>query len=582
MISINRTARWHATILFLITVLFVALAPNSQADVSQSVVSAKIEQNKLLITYHIPPDKHQTIMEEYPFMTVEVDPVPGVEFRETVYPDGKRDMDGNIEYHGTVVLKKQFVVKGAVPDSIRITAGYQFCTEEGTCLPPESETIQIPFVLEMTDSRGAPPAENQASAFSFGSLLLNLLFAFLGGLILNVMPCVLPVLSIKILNMVNSAHNNRQEILKGSLAYTAGVLISFLIMGSAVAGLKIAGQSVGWGFQFQNVGFNIFLLTIIWVFGLSLFDVFIIQLPGVQTAAKASGKQGHLGSLLTGVFAVLLATPCTAPMLGAALGWTFAQPPAMILLSFLVIGLGLASPFIVIGFFPVFSKYMPKPGAWMNTFKEVMAFLLMSTVVYLLRVVYFLVDGKVIQVVWFLLIVAFAAWIIGKYTGPSRSKPTKLIAILVALAISVFAGFHFLKFEEMEKPSANGSSNAIMRPDPHHPDWMVFQPELLEQFRSENLPVFIDFAAEWCLTCKANESTVLFTKDIKQAFEEKHVQKLRGDYTRKNPLIHEWLGKFNRAGVPLYVFYLPGEDPIVLPEVITKDMIYSQLEKNPD
>ena len=579
MTSTNRTKRWHGAIAIFTTALFFGLVSGIWAEDSQQIVSAKIENNELWVTYHIPPDKHQTILPDYSFMTVEVDPVTGVEFKDTIYPDGKKDMDGNVEYHGEVVLKKPFVVKGEVPKSIQVTVGYQFCTEDGTCLAPESVLLQVPFNYEVIDSQVLESAQSQGAGFSLGTILLNLLFAFVGGLILNVMPCVLPVLSIKILHMVNSAHDNRQEILKGSLAYTAGVLISFLIMGSVVAGLKIAGQSVGWGFQFQNIGFNIFLLTIIWVFGLSMFDVFIIQLPGAQAAAKASGKQGHLGSLLTGVFAVLLATPCTAPMLGAALGWTFAQPPVMIIFSFLVIGLGLASPFLVIGFFPVFSKFIPKPGAWMNTFKQVMAFLLMATVVYLLRVVYFLVDGKVIQVIWFLLILAFAAWIIGKYTDPSRSKRVKLIAVLVALAISILSGLYFLKFEEPEETSFALDSNSIMQPDPHHSDWTIFHPKLLEQFRSEKLPVFIDFAAEWCLTCKANETTVLFTDDIKQAFAEKQVQKLRGDYTRKNPLIHEWLTKFNRAGVPLYVFYLPGEDPVVLPEVITKDMIYSQLEK---
>ena len=579
MISLNRTKRWHVSIILFTAVLFFRFTASLLAGDSQQVVSAKIEKNKLLVTYHIPSDKHQTILEEYHFMTIDVDPVAGIEFKDTIYPDGKRDSDGNIEYHGIVTLSKPFVLKGEAPDSIRITAGYQFCTENGTCLAPESEVLQIPFKSAIQEGQVVQSVQNQASGLALGSIILNLLFAFVGGLILNIMPCVLPVLSIKILHMVNSAHDNRQEILKGSLAYTAGVLISFFIMGSVVAILKIAGQSVGWGFQFQNIGFNIFLLTIIWVFGLSMFDVFIIQLPGAQAAAKASGKQGHLGSLLTGVFAVLLATPCTAPMLGAALGWAFAQPPAMIIFSFLVIGLGLASPFLVIGFFPIFSKFIPKPGAWMNTFKQVMAFLLMATVVYLLRVIYFLVDDKVIQVIWFLLIVAFAAWIIGKYTSPARSKRVKFIAIFVALTLSILSGLHFLKFEEMEQNTLMVSSNSIMQPDPHHPDWYVFNPELLDQFRSENLPVFIDFAAEWCLTCKTNETTVLFTDDIKRAFTEKRVQKLRGDYTRKNPLIHEWLTKFNRAGVPLYVFYLPGEEPIVLPEVITKDMIYSQLEK---
>ncbi len=542
------------------------------------ITTGKITGNELQVTYQIPKDRHQVFQEEFNFFDFKIESVEGITLGETQYPEGKIGKDGHVEYYGETTLRKTIQIdpSAGLPDSLKVIAGYQFCLENGTCLIPEEEIIYIP--MNEADISGVVSTASSQSTIGF--LLLNLLFAFLGGMILNVMPCVFPVLSIKVMSIVGSAHENRKEILKGALIYTAGVLLSFLVFGGVIAGLKIAGQSVGWGFQFQNIGFVLFLLIVIWVFGLSLFDVFIIQLPGMQTATKASSKGGHWGSFFSGIFAVLLATPCTAPLLGAALGWAFAQPPFLIILSFLIIGLGLAFPFLILGFFPKLVRWIPKPGPWMETFKNIMAFLLMATAIYLIRVVYFLVDVKVIHVLWFLLFVAFSAWIYGHFGNLNRPKGKRIVASILALFIAVGAGFYFLRFESHMQISNDDVNQSGPVRDVHHPDWYVFQPELVEQFRAENKPVFIDFAAEWCITCKTNESTVLFTKDVKEAFAAKNVQLLRGDNTRENPLILEWLKKFNRAGVPLYIFYLPGEDePVVLPEVITKDMIYKQLEK---
>ncbi|MBN2104343.1 thioredoxin family protein [bacterium] len=577
---------WFVILCVLVVTFFTELIcaydlPSGLDASSLPRVSGRIESNELWIIYNIPPRQHQVILEDFHFMTVDAESVPGIVFGETRYPPGERDDEGNTIYHGIVILKKDISfsdTSASLPDSILIEAGYQFCTEAGACLAPESIQFKIVFKDALKNFNQA--AEKNGLPISASVIFFNLFLAFLGGLILNVMPCVLPVLSIKLIGIVKSAHDNREEIFQGAMAYTGGVVLSFLILGAVVAGMKIAGQSVGWGFQFQNIRFVVLLLTLVWVFGLSLFDVFIIQLPGSHAVTRASRKGGHWGSFVTGIFAVLLATPCTAPLLGAALGWTFTQTPWMIILSFLFIGFGLASPFILIGLFPVFSKVIPRPGPWMNTFKVVMAFLLMATVVYLLRVVYFLVDGKVIQILWFLLFTAFACWILGMYAVPYRPRKIRLGAIIVALIIAVTAGIYFLRFEKPPVFTKTQVKESRIVRDPHHPNWYVFQPALLEEFRAEKKPVFIDFAAEWCLTCKTNEAAVLFTQDIQKAFSEKDVQLLRGDYTRKNPMLQEWLEKFDRAGVPLYVFYLPNQpDPVVLPEVITKDMILQQLKK---
>jgi len=544
-------------------------------------VSGKIQGHELQVIYHIPENRHQVIQDDFQFMTVDVEAIPGILFGDTQYPPGEKDQEGNTVYHGVVILKKEFRFSTAtqdLPDSIQVEAGYQFCTETGTCLAPESVQFKVPFKDALNLS--SESLEENGGSVVFSTIILNLLFAFLGGLILNVMPCVLPVLSIKMMGIVKSAHEKREEILRSAMAYTGGVLVSFLLLGAAVAGMKIAGQSVGWGFQFQNIGFVVFVLTLIWIFGLSLFDVFIIQLPGSGAASQASSKGGHGGSFITGVFAVLLATPCTAPMLGAALGWTFTQPPWMIVVSFLFIGLGLSFPFILIGVFPVFSRLIPKPGSWMNTFKEIMAFLLMATAVYLLRVAYFLVEDDVIRILWFLLVITFSCWIVGKYSGPNRKKGIRVIAFFLAVVLAITAGSYFLNFNKSSIASDIEDNHTRIKRDLHHPNWFVFRPELLEKLVAENYPVFIDFAAEWCLTCKTNETAVLFTRDVQKAFLEKDVQLLRGDYTRRNPMLQKWIEKFDRAGVPLYVFYLPDHpDPVVLPELITKEMILQQLDK---
>ena len=570
-----------ASVLFFFGVSGIAVQPADNLKPSQQpIVSGQISGDELQVIYDIPANMHQVILEDFNFMKVDVMPVQGLQFGETIYPRGEKDADGNTIYRGMVVLTKKIKVIDSrqLPDSVVVTAGYQLCTEDGTCLIPQS--VQFKVSLE-TLERTMPVKKAGQPGQPVKTIIIQLLFAFLGGLILNVMPCVLPVLSIKILGMVKSAQEERQEILKGSIAYTLGVLLSFLILGSVVAGLKMAGQSVGWGFQFQNIGFVLFLLTLIWVFGLALFDVFLINIR-VDAATKASSRGGHWGSFATGVFAVLLATPCTAPMLGAALGWAFSQPPWLIILSFLVIGLGLASPFILIGIFPVFVKLIPKPGAWMNTFKEVMAFLLMATVVYLLRVTYFLVGYGVIKILWFLLFLAFACWILGKYAALHQPKRKRILAYIIAILIAVSAGFYFLRFKTGSSAftTHDRDSNSIFQKDRLHPNWTVFSSEVLDTLLAEHKSVFIDFSAEWCLTCKTNEAAVLFTKEIQNAFKEHQVHLLRGDFTMRDPIIEEWLKKFNRAGVPLYILYAAGEkNPVILPELLTKDTVLNALSK---
>lgn len=268
------------------------------------------------------------------------------------------------------------------------------------------------------------------------TLWVALLFAFIGGIILNVMPCVLPVLSLKALSLVEGSRKEPGEMLKGALAYTGGVLVCFAILAGLVIGLKSAGELVGWGFQFQNWKFVLALVAMVWLFALSLFEVFVISLPGQAAAAEASQKSGHWGSFLSGAVAVLLATPCTAPFLGSALGYAFSQPAPLILLFFLMIGLGLALPFLVLGFFPGATRWIPRPGNWMTVFREIMAFLLVATVVWLLDILHSLVGAGLLPVLWYLLLLALAAWIYGQ-AAFAVSSLRRWILVLLAVLLAV-------------------------------------------------------------------------------------------------------------------------------------------------
>jgi thiol:disulfide interchange protein DsbD len=560
-----------ALYLFINTTLLFAVAP------PKPVVTVKISESTLLVSFNIPDGFHQ--IKEKSLFKFSPKPVKGIIFGPLIYPDTAVKGQYGDEYHGETILKRRIVLEGLPPDAtkIKLTASYQLCNDKGSCFMPEDIEKEITIPESLLKRLPSTAPDGMLLQEEGDGLFMMLLFAFFGGLILNLMPCVLPVLSIKMFTIVNNAHSGKSAIFKGSLVYTFGVLISFLILALFVVFLKASGEAVGWGFQFQNIYFVFGLFIFTWGFAFSMFELFFIQLPGVQLASKASSFNGCIGTFMSGVFAVLLATPCTAPMLGTAIGFALKQSSFTIILIMLTVGLGLASPFIILGAVPSVVKIIPKPGNWMNTFSHLMGFLLIGTSLFLLRTLYFITSfHQFFNIIWFTLIFTFALWIFGSFNRPHLSKYKQWGGISLAVIITFLAAWCLLDFF-----GANLNSESITNSDSRFSvkeGWQLFSPELLQKLQEEKKMVFVDFSAEWCMTCKSNETLILNSKSVKKAFSEHNVEMLYGDFTRKNPLILEWLKKYNKAGVPLYLLFKPGESkPIVFPELITKKMIINAL-----
>lgn len=562
----------------LVTLLFLLILPaEAQFDFNDSSealgISASLTPNPatagksalLEVAYEIPRGFYQSLQEDFFF--IRADGPTGIELGDTTYPPGQVK-DGVVQYHGRTVLTAEVRFEESfIPGDhvLKIVAGYQLCDETGTCLFPVETAIDVPVTL-------LPPP----GAETGGSILKFLLLAFLGGLLLNIMPCVLPVLSIKALSLVGQSGSSRGKILAGSLAYTAGIIVSLAALALVVILLKLSGELVGWGFQFQNPVFVLTLVSIVFVFALSLFDVFVITAPGMTAMSKASGHGGLGGSFLSGAFAVLLATPCSAPFLGTALGFAFSQSPMVILAVFLSVGAGLSLPFLLLGIWPGFTRIIPKPGAWMNIFKEIMGFLLIATDLWLLSVLYHQTGGRgLLTAVIFLALLAFASWLYGRFGKPSFPRKKRAAAIALALGI-VLAGA--VTVPDFGSPAEAGTAKEA----PNIPEaWEEFSPALLKEYTAAGEPVFLAFGARWCLTCTTNERTVLYTAGMIDDFKTAGVRLLHGDYTNKDEEIGRILARYEKGGVPFYALYPPGGDePIILPEIITRNMLRELLEKN--
>ncbi|HEY6111512.1 MAG TPA: protein-disulfide reductase DsbD domain-containing protein [Chthoniobacterales bacterium] len=422
--------------------------------------------------------------------------------------------------------------------------------------------------LDLPRARAAAAMGNARGVIAF------LFFGFLGGFILNLMPCVLPVISLKIFGFIQQAGQSRRKIFRSGIAFVAGIFAWFIGLALVLIGLKAAGRDVTWGgFQFTNAYFVLVLSVVVLVFALNLFGVFEISLPQAATRGLLgwSAGEGELGSFFQGVFATVLATPCSAPFLGTALGFAFAQSAPVILLMFVAIAAGMGAPYLLLSAQPAWLRFLPKPGPWMLRVKEAMGFLLLATLLFLLYVLG--AQRGLAGAIWascFLLAVGVACWMKGAFLTPNASATARVIAAVTMSILLVLSGVYFIG---KQFRSAQADREAMLSGD-----WQPFTPQRLQAELDQDHAVFVDFTAAWCLTCKFNERSVLENAAVRDAFQTHGVIKLKADWTNGDPTITKLLQQFGRPGVPLYVLY-PGRSgqPIVFPELLTKNMLLEKL-----
>ena len=413
------------------------------------------------------------------------------------------------------------------------------------------------------------------------SLWAMLGLAFLGGLILNIMPCVLPVIALKILGFVQQSKEAPGRVRSMGIVYTIGVLASFLVLAGLVIAVQKAGRAASWGMQFQNPVFVVVMTTLVTLVALNLFGLFEVNLGGraMGAAGDLASKEGATGAFFNGVLATVLATPCTAPFLAVALGFAFAQPPSIIALMFLMMGLGLAAPYLVLSWFPQWLRVLPKPGAWMEKFKIAMGFPMLATALWLLSLTnaHFGSSGP-LWVGLFLVVLALAVWIWGQFVqrgGARRGVALALSIVLIGLAYG-----YALERELNWRNPAPQAANGVHVKQGGIP-WEAWSPQAVADARGAGRIVLVDFTADWCVTCQANKKTSLEIASVRQKLKDLNAVALLGDYTREDPRIAEELKRYQRAGVPLVLVYPTDKvaEPIVLPSLLTPGIVLDALEK---
>jgi thiol:disulfide interchange protein/DsbC/DsbD-like thiol-disulfide interchange protein len=450
----------------------------------------------------------------------------------------------------------------------------------GAAVPPSGgPDNSLSGLPQATGGRASVPINSQPAPADT-TLLAVLGAAFLGGLILNLMPCVLPVLSLKVFSLMKHAGENPKAAWIQGVAFTAGVIVSFWILAGLLIALRTAGNHLGWGFQMQDPRFVLGLIFLFFLLALNLFGLFELGASLVGLDAKAAGKlDGTASSFGNGALATVAATPCTAPFMGSALGFAAQQPASVSLLIFTFLALGMATPYLLLTIFPGALRFIPKPGAWMEAFKQFMGFLLMATVIFLVYVFGALVgEDQVPWLLFVLLLAGLAAWIYGKWATPLHSTGVRTVAFVLALGFLGYAIFWGVGLANATPPEIGVAQNT--NPDAHD-NWQPWTQTAVDATLAKGQPVFVDFTAAWCLSCKVNERVALGTDAVKAAFTQKNVALFRADWTHSDPAISNTLQKFNRDGVPLYLLYSPKSQdaPQVLPEVLTPGIVLAAIDK---
>ncbi len=413
-----------------------------------------------------------------------------------------------------------------------------------------------------------PPAAAGISGLALGRIAL---LAFLGGLLLNLMPCVFPVLFLKGLALVRSGSEERRKLRAHGFVYTAGILVSFWALVAALLGLRAAGQSIGWGFQFQSPVFLLLMAGLLFFLGLSLAGQFEMGLTLTGAGGSLAAKQGYTGSFFTGVLAVVVATPCTAPFMGAAVGYALAQPAAVTFAVFTALALGLAAPYVALTLQPAWTRWLPRPGAWMEVLRQAVSIPIFITVIWLAWVLAQAYGANLLAaMLGSFLLLAVAGWFLGRWPAKRWATAVAVLIVVAAIGLSVAA--------PAELATAPASSVAAVGQE----HWKPWTPGAVSRYQAQGRTVFVDFTASWCLSCQVNERVALDQPAVQQAFVNANVVLLRADWTRRDPAITRALKALGRDGVPAYVLYVPGESqPRLLPEVLTPGIVVDALKNLP-
>jgi thiol:disulfide interchange protein/DsbC/DsbD-like thiol-disulfide interchange protein len=397
------------------------------------------------------------------------------------------------------------------------------------------------------------------------SLIGTLALAFIGGLILNLMPCVFPVLGIKILGFVNQSGQDKRKVITHGLVFALGVLLSFWTLAGVLAVLRAGGDKIGWGFQLQSPAFVFTLAALLLVFALNMSGLFEFGLSATGIGSNLQSKSGFAGSFFTGVLATVVATPCSAPFLAPALGAALALSVGESFLIFTAIAAGLALPYLLLSIFPQAVKVLPRPGAWMETFKQFMAFPLYATVGYLVWVLAGQTsESGLLMALFGLVLVAMGMWFYGHWNAPGASAGRARFGLLAGLAVLALGGW-------TGWPPAPAANEIV---------WEKWSSETVAKLRAENRIVYVDFTARWCATCQANKKLVFHDQEVLKYFRDRKIATLRGDWTNQDPLITAELAKYQRSAVPFNMIWRPGQnDPVILPELLTAGTVLDALKK---
>jgi len=422
-------------------------------------------------------------------------------------------------------------------------------------------------VLEVTATPGTLPAAAESSDLSGLAKVVGL--AFVGGIILNLMPCVFPVLFIKGLSLVQSSQQERHKMRAHGWVYTLGILVSFWIVVALLLILRAGGRQFGWGFQFQSPSFIAVVALLLFFLGLSLAGMFEIGLSLTSKGSGLASQHGYAGSFFTGVLATVVATPCTAPFMGAAIGYALAHSALVSFFVFTALALGLAAPYLLLTFNPSWTRLLPRPGAWMEVLKQATSIPIFATVIWMVWLFAQAAGSTALAgLLAAFLLLAVAGWILGRWPAKAPATAAAVLVLLLAVALPVYAVRAY--------GVASSSDNSA-----HNSAWEPFSPAVLEKYRAQGKPVFIDFTAKWCLSCQVNERVILNRADVQQKLNDGGFALVRADWTNADEAITQALNTLGRSGVPTYAIYSgsPQEPPQVLPEVLTPGIVLSAIEK---